>query len=267
MPKGAAWGMMWPMHALRLPPSALFDLAEAALVAGLARDTLLLGLPPLFKAGLPRRAAPLDQLVSDLDRLNGTPALRNFDGHPLLAWLHNAERGTQDATAHATFAKARRQLMGALATAPPQVVDQVAHSQSQGLMPGQRGVFLSYGTPDRAAVDPLYDALRARLPAEVPVFQDHRSIKPGTKWFDVLYGALGRASVVAAWITPNFLAANYCKWELGVASGRGATLVPIFPDPAVIGQAPEYISQVQGLRPADPPDYGALADDLVGALG
>lgn len=255
------------MKALRLPAGDLFDLAEAALTAGLERDTLLLGLPPLFKASLPRRPAPMDQMVSDLDKLNSTPALRGFAGHPLLAWLHNAERVTHDEAARATFGRARRRLMGELATAPPAVIDQVAHSQSQGLTQGQRGVFLSYGTPDRAAVDPLYEALRATLPADVPIFQDHRSIKPGTKWFDVLYGALGRSSVVAAWITPNFLKANYCKWELGVASGRGATLVPIFPDASVIEQAPEYITQSQGLRPADPPDYGALAAAVLGALG
>lgn len=254
------------MKPLRLDPSALFDLAEAALVAGLDRDTLLLGLPPLFRAALPRKPAPVDQVLSDLDRLNTTPALRGFPGHPLMAWLHNAERATHDAEAQATFARARRTLMGQLATAPAEVVDQVAHSQSQGISRGQRGVFLSYGTPDRAAVDPLYDALRARLPADVPIFQDHRSIKPGTKWFDVLYEALGRASLVAAWVTPRFLAANYCKWELGVAAGRGARLVPIFPEGTALADVPAYITQSQGLRPTDPPDYGALAEALAGAL-
>ncbi len=254
------------METLRLPAPSLFSLAEAALEAGLERASLLLGLPPLFKASLPRLRSPMDQQLSDLSRLNDTPALVGFDGHPLGLWLDNAERLTLAAGPRAAFAEARLALLAGVADAPAEAIDRLARSQSQAAKAGQPSLFLSYATADRAAVDPLYEALVARLGDPARVFQDHRSIAVGSKWYDVLYGALGSASMVAAWVTPALLQANYCKWELGLAEGRGARVVPIFTDPTAITGLPRYLSDAQGLRLDGPPDYGALADGLVAAL-
>lgn len=64
-------------------------LVEAGLCTDAGRDTLLAGVHPGFRASLPSKKSPLDQILSDLSTMNGVPFLSNNDV-PLRQWLHNA---------------------------------------------------------------------------------------------------------------------------------------------------------------------------------
>ncbi len=71
----------------------IHGLVQAALNGGLAapgvREDLLMGINSGYAMSLPQRAAPMDQIRSDLSQLNGVPFLLG-DEVPLKIWLQNA---------------------------------------------------------------------------------------------------------------------------------------------------------------------------------
>lgn len=130
---------------------------------------------------------------------------------------------------------------------------------------GQRALFLSYASSERANVDALYDALAA-TGADVAVFQDHRSIAPGADWLATIRDAAGSASLLVGWVTGNFLDRTFCAYEIGVAEARGARIIPVWVDGLDPKAAPAYLSGKQGRNSATPHDFAALADWLINAL-
>lgn len=123
-------------------------------------------------------------------------------------------------------------------------------------------IFLSYATLDRGDVDQLYAAL-ARLAPEVAVFQDHRSLRPGATWLDEIRSAAGSSTVVACWLTANYLASAFCNYEVGLADSRGSTIVPILVDPDLETRVPAYLRRHQMLRVDHPFDFVELARRLL----
>ena len=79
-----------------LPRAVLDDLANAVRRVGLLRpefrSLLLRGIPAAFTFAMRRLDSPWAQLLSDLDILNGAPAVAHADVHPLRMWLHNAKQ-------------------------------------------------------------------------------------------------------------------------------------------------------------------------------
>lgn len=102
-------------------------------------------------------------------------------------------------------------------------------------------IFLSYATPDRSDVDQLFDSI-ARLAPGFATFQDHRSLRPGASWLDEIRHAAGSSTVLACWLTANYLASAFCNYEVGIADSRGSTIVPILVDSTLAGRVPGYIS-------------------------
>jgi hypothetical protein len=130
---------------------------------------------------------------------------------------------------------------------------------------GERGIFLSYASANRDQVDALYDALAAAAPG-LALFLDHRSIGPGQRWLDVIRDAAGSASVLACWVTPDFLQRTFCAYEIGVADSRGAAIVPIWVDGLDPNSAASYLSSRQGRMSAAPHDFADLAAWLVAGV-
>jgi hypothetical protein len=130
---------------------------------------------------------------------------------------------------------------------------------------GERGVFLSYASADRDHVDDLHDALTKAVPG-LALFQDHRSIGPGQRWLDTIRDAAGSASVLACWVTPDFLQRTFCAYEIGIADSRSAAIVPVWVDGLDPATAPSYLSSRQGRKSAAPHDFADLAAWLVAAL-
>jgi hypothetical protein len=77
-------------------------------------------------------------------------------------------------------------------------------SQSPALQAGLPAIFLSYATPDRPSVDALFTAIQTVDP-KVSIFQDYRSIALGKDWLDEIHTAAGSTSIMACWLTRNYL--------------------------------------------------------------
>lgn len=79
-----------------LTPSQFEIIVEACVSAHLLsparRDLLFAGLPVVFRDSLPIHPIPIDQVRSDLLKMEGVPSLEGLDEPPLLLWLTFAAR-------------------------------------------------------------------------------------------------------------------------------------------------------------------------------
>jgi len=146
-------------------------------------------------------------------------------------------------------------------------LSQLAHDLGYAPQPqaGGRSVFLSYSSKNRAEVDRLYDALRRADPS-LDVFQDHRCIGPGQAWLDVIRGRAGRASLLACWLTGEFLRSAFVHYEIGIAESQGAKIVPLTVDPQAMRKAPAYLQAKQGIPVPPPVDFDAVAREIIRAV-
>ena len=129
--------------------------------------------------------------------------------------------------------------------------------------PGARGaIFLSYATINRPDVNQVYDAILRADPGAV-VFQDHRSIKPGQRWADVIRDQAGDCAVMACWLTSAWLTSVYTQYEVGVAEARGGVIVPIEAEPGILGKVPAFLAAPQSVRL--PHDFDSVAAALLAA--
>ncbi len=147
-------------------------------------------------------------------------------------------------------------------------LNQLAYNLGQGAQStrvGQPAIFLSYSSLDRPDVDHLHDALQQRDPT-LSLFQDHRSIALGRDWLEEIRSAACGASIMACWLTANYLNSAFCSYEIGLAESRGAAIIPILAEPGAASRAPAYLSQQQMLRPPAPDDFDAIARELTSAF-
>lgn len=131
--------------------------------------------------------------------------------------------------------------------------------------PENTSIFLSYASSDRSAVDQLYDALRTAKPG-IAVFQDHRSLRPGQDWLDILREKAGSATVLICWVTPDYVKSAFCNYEFGIADSQGATIVPVFIGAQMGKQVPAYLSRRQAITCDNPPDIDDLAAQVLTVL-
>ena len=96
-------------------------------------------------------------------------------------------------------------------------------------------------------VDCLYDALDRTNTPGLEVFQDYRSIPLGQNWHQTIRNAARYASVLACWVTPEFLTRPFCNYEVGIAEQAGAAIVPIWIAPSDPKTAPIFLSGRQGI--------------------
>ncbi|ETR67380.1 MAG: hypothetical protein OMM_05165 [Candidatus Magnetoglobus multicellularis str. Araruama] len=142
-------------------------------------------------------------------------------------------------------------------------LSQLAHDLGQYSLSnssGQKAIFLSYSSKDKTAVDTLYDEIIRQAPT-LSVFQDYRSISAGKDWLDVIRSEAGTTSIMACWLTKNYLRSSFCQYEIGIADARGATIIPVLAE-TFSSKIPDYISRRQMLS-KQPVDFQWIAQELI----
>lgn len=233
-----------------LRPSELLDVADT--LAKVASET---GIQP-------------SRILLRLDDVSGTKL--HLSGASADIWLGivraihagiSAKAGYQaDAVAH---------LINLLATEVRgnAALNDLAYSIGQGYQArlGSPSIFLGYARADRPDVDRLYDALHTANPSLV-LFQDHRTLRPGQVWLEILRERVGSASLLVCWVTSSHLTSTFCHYEIGVAESEGATIMPIFVEAGISGRVQAYLSRRQAITMGHPPDFDDLATPLVALI-
>ena len=73
---------------------------------------------------------------------------------------------------------------------------------------------------------------------------------------------LGRASLLACWLTGEFLRSAFVHYEIGIAESQGAKIVPLTVDPPAMQRAPAYLQAKQGIPVPQPVDYDSIAREI-----
>jgi hypothetical protein len=104
-------------------------------------------------------------------------------------------------------------------------------------------LFGSHQTADKVLVGEVKGQLRGLA---VDLFVAHDDIKPSTQWVAEIERALGSCDALAAFLTPDFRASDWCDQEVGFAMQRGVLIVPVCRVPGLIPYG--FMSRYQGLK-------------------
>lgn len=239
-----------PTGSRELPPSRLYEIARTL------ADTAA-------PAAVP---AALVRMQLDMPQGNFPP-----NAAPLPDWLATVQAAHSGLSAKAGYrADAVARVVAALADtlAGNAVLAQLAHDLGTGgvnTTPGQRAIFLSYASTDRAGVDALHAALTAADPG-LTLFQDYRSIPAGQAWLDCIRTAAGSAAAMVCWVTPTYVQRTFCSYEIGTAEGRGSAIIPIWVDGLAPNSAPAYLAARQGRKSDAPHAFADLAAWLTASI-
>lgn len=203
-------------------------------------------------------------------RLDVPVAQMDLSGAPAAIWLRIVHAIHAGASAKAGYrADAVARLIETLAAAAPgnTALSGLAYTIGQGSQArlGSPSIFLGYARADRSDVDQLYAALH-KAQAGLALFQDHRMLRPGQVWLDILRERVGSASLLVCWVTSDYLRSAFCNYEIGVAESAGATIVPIFVEAGISGRVPAYLSWRQAITMGDPPHFDDLATQLIALI-
>lgn len=88
-------------------------------------------------------------------------------------------------------------------------------------------VFISYSHTDTSLVNPVVKLLRVN---QSFVFQDHDTIKPGSKWQESLIEALADTNVVVIFWCGHAHHSEEVKKEWSMAMDKGKDIVPLLLD-------------------------------------
>jgi hypothetical protein len=130
-------------------------------------------------------------------------------------------------------------------------------------------VFISYAHADSVVMDAFVEALRAVKP-DMRIWVDRQHLKPGAAWQLEIFESIEQSRIVAALLSPGYLASKVCKEELSIGWIRdreadGAVLFPIL---ALSASLPAFVRHRQyfDAREAEPMLLRAAAQEIVRRL-
>ncbi len=124
-------------------------------------------------------------------------------------------------------------------------------------------VFLSYAREDLPFVRRLAAALQAR---NREVWVDLEDIIPSARWLEEIHTGITEADAVAFVITPDSVASEVCRTELGYATEASKRLVPVIARETPIEGIPSALTELNWLSFLDGTDFEAGVDRFVEVL-
>jgi WD40 repeat protein len=121
-------------------------------------------------------------------------------------------------------------------------------------------VFVSYAREDQATVRRLHEALAAR---DREAWVDWEGIEPSDRWMESIREAIDAADAVVFVISPDSLASDVCRQELGRAIEVNKRLIPLVARGVPAGSAPSELAELNWIFAREGKDDFELAADAV----
>ena len=130
----------------------------------------------------------------------------------------------------------------------------------------EKQIFISHSSKDKNSVEKLIPYL---IGAGLPVWFDKYSIHVGDSIVDKVQEGLEESQGIIFWITENFLASNWCKYEMRAFIKKlieeDALIISILDNDINAAQLPIFLRDIKYMINKEN-DYNEISKEIIGAV-